>query len=91
LARIPQANIPQAAKTKATVAAKKLLESANKTEKSAMGFQVVTLPELMVAVEDGKLDADSLAMIQAIAKSAVTSDTSEYIKVPSESMWRGIF
>jgi len=91
LARIPQANIPQAAKTKATAAAKKLLESANKTEKSAMGFQVVTLPELMVAVEDGKLDADSLAMIQAIAKSAVTSDTSEYIKVPSESMWRGIF
>jgi hypothetical protein len=95
LARIPQANIPQAAKDKATAEARKLLEQATeqrgKTEKAA-GPQLaaVTLPETLVLLEDGKLSADSVVMLEEIAQAADPAVGQVVLALGEESLWRGV-
>lgn len=94
LARISQANIPQAAKDRATTAARLLLEEANKgkTEKADSTLRAVTLPETVVVLEAGKLDADSVAMLEEIARTvAAAAEPPVYEAIPAAgSLWRGI-
>ena len=63
-----------------------------KVEKSETpaDLQVVTVPELMLVTEGGKLDPDSVAMLEEVAKTALSSEEPAYLKVPGESLWRGV-
>lgn len=53
-------------------------------------LQVVTVPELMLVVEGGKLDPGSIEMIEEVAKAALSPEEPQYIKVPGESLWHGV-
>lgn len=60
-------------------------------EKSENSMEAVSIPELTVIVEDGKLDQESVAMIEDIAKNASSEAIDPaYVKVEGESLWHGI-
>ena len=93
LARIPQANIPQAAKDAATAAARKLLEAEQeKTEKRdemVPIVQAVDIPSMSILLCDGKISEGSIEEIEECAKAASDSQEPEYIQI-SKSRWAGI-
>jgi hypothetical protein len=91
LARIPQSSLSQAIKDKLASEAKKLLENVTtKNENAIDSIRVVNMPALMLVIEDGKLDAGSIKLIEDIANKLVSVDAPVYRCNKSTLSWRGI-